>query len=131
MLYIVGKDDKILFGTIGKLALDPDVHKQIGYHVSTRDGDIWSVTKNARSFMVGTPFSNKYIKIRLIYFDNKIAFTTLIDQIRKYAIANKFISIKANDLKSNADYWELHGFKMTGLIGKNFANYETDFKDDK
>jgi len=131
MIYIVGKDDKELFSKIGKLALDPATHRKMGYHVATKNGDIWSVTNNHKSFMVATPRLNGLIKVRLVFIDNKMSFIALIEQIERYAIDKKFTGIKANDLRKHAESWLERGYKLVTTVGTRFANYEKEFPSDK
>ncbi|AQS41229.1 MAG: Hypothetical protein BHV28_05220 [Candidatus Tokpelaia hoelldobleri] len=132
MIYTIGKkNDRDLFRLIGKAALDPETHKKLGYHVTTKNGDIWAVTNDGNNFIVASQLASHFLKIRLALFETETAFSAMLEEIIKYAIDKRFIGIKANDRKDNALLYKRYGFEIETLIGKNFANYKKEFSSAK
>lgn len=111
------KTDADLFASIGKLALNPEVHKELGNSVSSLDGDWWIISirpaGNADGFVTMRVYDKATcsIHIRFAYaLDNKVRI-----QLVKRAIS------KAKELKASVVYtnekkqdelWPSLGFKL-------------------
>ena len=94
------KTDYDLFAAVGRIALDPEVHKELGNSVSSLDGDWWILSVrpagNADGFVNMRVYDKAScsIHIRFAYaLDNKIR-----TQLVKRAI------LKAKELKASVVY---------------------------
>lgn len=131
MLHIVGDNDKALFGSIGLLLLKPETQKEMGYSPTVVDGDIFSVAENEQAVASATITKSGTMKIKIIYSKNSDDFLFVVKELVKYAKEKQVTRISVTDVSKNSSLWEAAGFRQISTVGKNFIEFEMDFKNDR
>lgn len=85
-----GKDYQ-LWGNVGRLIVDPTVHKKLGVAVSSKEKDVWWVNMTEKSCTTGfasaRPMQNGNLHLRYFYSadDNAMELKTLVMRSVRYA----------------------------------------------
>ena len=128
-----GKDYQ-LWGNVGRLIVDIEVHKKLGTAISSKEKDIWWVNMTEKSmttaFASARPMLNKNLHLRYFYSvnDNKMELKTLILRAINYAKENGFKLIYTNQPKNCALLEQLE-FKPIPRERGVFVKWEMNLKD--
>ena len=127
-----GKDYQ-LWGNVGRLIVDVEVHKKLGVSVSSKLKDIWwvNLTKKSQTtgFASARPMLNNNLHLRYIYSDSDsdIELKTLIINVVKYAKANQFKLIYTNQVRDMTLLSQL-GFVQKPRDKGNYVRWELPIK---
>lgn len=123
-----GKDYQ-LWGNVGRLIVDVEVHKKLGTAVSSKEKDIWWVNMTEKSMTTGfasaRPMLNKNFHLRYFYSstDSEMELKTLIMRAVNYAKEHDFKMIYTNQPR-NFTLLEQLGFKPIPKEKGNFIKWE-------
>ena len=128
-----GKDYQ-LWGNVGRLIVDVEVHKKLGTAVSSKEKDIWWVNLTEKSMTTGfasaRPMRNKNFHLRYFYSadDSQMEIKTFIMRAIKYAKANDFKLIYTNQPR-DLTLLEQMGFTPIPKEKGNFIRWEMNLKE--
>jgi hypothetical protein len=123
-----GDDQPDLFGAVGHLLVDPEVHEELGNAVSASEGDVWflSITPAERcnGFAQLRIGAGGTAHIRYVYTTSESVRSPLIKAALAHAKMYNAKSVYTNDRKTNA-IWTEFGFKSKpNKRGGNFVRWE-------
>lgn len=128
-----GKDYQ-LWGNVGRLIVDAEIHKKLGTAVSSKNKDIWWVVMTEKSYTTGfasaRPMLNKNLHLRYFYSsdDNELELKTLINRAVHYARDNGFKLVYTNQPR-DTDLLAKMGFNPVPKEKGNYIRWELKLKE--
>ena len=128
-----GKDYQ-LWGNVGRLIVDIEVHKKLGTAVSSKEKDVWWLNMTEKSMTTGfasaRPMLNKNFHLRYFYSadDSEMELKMLIMRAVNYAKEHDFKMIYTNQPKDCTLLKQL-GFKPIPRDKGVFIKWEMNLKE--
>lgn len=128
---IQGKDDRVIFGTVGSLLTDKKVHEELGMAITSKDDDEWYIIYNGNDLLgfavTRKTKSTKALHIRFLYLldiDQAHKFKKLlIKEIIKNATNDNLKAVWTNDRKKER-VWKDLKFDFTERSRGEFGRWE-------
>lgn len=109
--------DRELFGTLGPMIADLELHKLLGMAITSRPGDVWHVMVDAGGVLLGFALvralkSQKSAHIRFLHAPGSARRAhQLLASVLKSAQAAGLRDLHTND-RAGAAIWPAHGFEQ-------------------